>query len=130
MKQILGIVGSARPWGNSELLVRQALRGAQSVGATARLNGQRATCPICGREATVEGDGQCLALRFDAANDSHHRWTPERLRTHMVEWVMASGPRFMARRDVIKARRRPYRQMDAGWLCPPSSDGGRKEERP
>lgn len=92
-----------------------------------KLNGQRATCPICGREATVEQDGQGLVLRFDAAKETQHRWTPERLRTHMVEWVMASGPRFMARRDEIKARRRPYRQMDVGWLCPPSTEGGRKE---
>jgi hypothetical protein len=45
----------------------------------------------------------------------------------MVEWVMASGPHFMARRDEIKTRRRPYRQMDVGWLWPPSSDGERKE---
>ena len=34
---VLGIVGSARRWGNSELLVRQALRGAQSEGAAARM---------------------------------------------------------------------------------------------
>jgi multimeric flavodoxin WrbA len=91
-----------------------------------KLDGQRATCPICGHRATVEQDGQGLVLRFDPARDTH-RWTPERLRSHMVEWVIASGPRFMARRDEIKARRRPYRQMDVGWSCPPSPDGGRKE---
>ena len=37
MTEILGIVASARPWGNSELLVRQAIRGAQTEGAAARL---------------------------------------------------------------------------------------------
>jgi len=88
-----------------------------------RLEGWRAICPICGREATVEQVGQELVLRFDAESGSHHRWTPEGLRTHMVEWVMASGPRFMARRDEIKTRRRPYRQMDVEWLCPPASPG-------
>ena len=33
MSRILGLVGSARPWGNSEVLVRQALRGAEAEGA-------------------------------------------------------------------------------------------------
>ena len=34
MTSILGIVGSARPWGNSELLVRETLKGAQAEGAS------------------------------------------------------------------------------------------------
>ncbi|MGD9375711.1 MAG: flavodoxin family protein, partial [Anaerolineae bacterium] len=33
MTQVLGLIGSARPWGNSDLLVRQALLGAQAEGA-------------------------------------------------------------------------------------------------
>jgi len=33
MVLVLGLVGSARPWGNSELLVRQVLGGAQAAGA-------------------------------------------------------------------------------------------------
>ena len=37
MTSILGIVGSGRRWGNSELLVRQALRGAQREGASAQM---------------------------------------------------------------------------------------------
>jgi hypothetical protein len=37
MASILGIVGSARPWGNSELMVRQVLRGAQAEGGSAQM---------------------------------------------------------------------------------------------
>ena len=37
MGTILGIVGSARPWGNSEILVRQAPRGAHTTGASIQL---------------------------------------------------------------------------------------------
>ncbi len=37
MIEILGLVGSARVWGNGELLVRQVIRGAVEEGATARL---------------------------------------------------------------------------------------------
>ena len=37
MGSILGIVGSARLWGNSELLVRQALAGAEREGASVAL---------------------------------------------------------------------------------------------
>ena len=37
MAEILGLVGSVRRWGNSELLVRRALQGALAEGATARL---------------------------------------------------------------------------------------------
>jgi hypothetical protein len=44
------------------------------------------------------------------------------LREHMIEWVMATGPRFLARRGEIKVRRRPYRKMDVEWLCPPDHD--------
>jgi len=87
------------------------------------LNGARATCPICGREAAVEYDGQQVTLRFDEAGDGHQRWTPEGLRAHVVEWVMATGPRFMERRAEIKARRAPYRAMDIEWLAPDKIDG-------
>ncbi|HSJ54914.1 MAG TPA: flavodoxin family protein, partial [Anaerolineae bacterium] len=37
MVEILGLVGSARAWGNGELLVRQVLRGAMEEGAVGRL---------------------------------------------------------------------------------------------
>jgi hypothetical protein len=40
----------------------------------------------------------------------------------MVEWVRATGPRFLARRADIKARRRPYREMAVDWLRPSSSE--------
>jgi NAD(P)H-dependent FMN reductase len=89
------------------------------------LEGERATCPICACEATVEPGSSGLELRFEMASGSSKRWTPEGLRKHMVDWVMATGPRFMARRPEIRARRRPYRQMDVAWLCPPSAEDGR-----
>jgi multimeric flavodoxin WrbA len=90
------------------------------------LTGDQATCPICGQEAAVEGTEDGVALCFDTVDlgngteQPRHRWTPEGMRTHMIEWVMATGPRFMARRRDIKARRQPYREMDVSWLCPPS----------
>lgn len=37
MANILGIVGSARPWGNSELMARQVLRGAQAESGGAQM---------------------------------------------------------------------------------------------
>lgn len=36
MRTILGISASARPWGNTDLLVRHALRGAEAAGARTR----------------------------------------------------------------------------------------------
>jgi hypothetical protein len=86
------------------------------------LKGDRAICPICGRQATVKQVGDDVRLCFDPASGSSHRWTPEALRNHMNEWVRATGPRFLARRGEIKARRRPYRKMDVTWLCPPTSE--------
>ena len=82
----------------------------------------RATCPICGQQATIQNDGENLNLCFEPTGGADHRWTPEGLRRHMVEWVMATGPRFMARRSEIKTLRRPYRQMDVEWLCPPDPE--------
>jgi hypothetical protein len=87
---------------------------------TFRLDGNRATCPICGRTATLTHNAAQVRLAFDPAGDAGHRWTPERLRAHMVDWVIATGPRFMAQRHEIKARRRPYREMDIAWLSPPA----------
>lgn len=90
------------------------------------LKGNQATCPICGQQAAVGRTEEGVELRFDPADpgsgaeESQHRWTPERMRTHMTEWVMATGPRFLARRRDIKARRQPYREMDVSWLCPPA----------
>jgi NAD(P)H-dependent FMN reductase len=92
------------------------------------LEGEQATCPICGQVARVEWQEAGLSLAFEPPGGVHGggfapRWTPEGLRQHMVEWVMATGPRFMARRAEIKARRRPFRQMEVDWLCPPDPRG-------
>jgi hypothetical protein len=81
--------------------------------------GNHVICPICGRAASVVQVEDKLKLQFDPASDTLERWTPEGLRHHMNEWVIATGPRFLARRSEIKARRRPYRKMDTPWLCPP-----------
>ncbi len=91
------------------------------------LNGTQATCPICGRQAAVEHDGQQIVLRFDPAGDTHQRWTPDGLRAHIVEWVMATGPRYQARRPEIKVRRAPYRDKEIEWLHPRRS-GDRSEK--
>jgi multimeric flavodoxin WrbA len=82
------------------------------------LRGDRAVCPICGREALVVPSGDTIALCFDRVSGTSHRWTPDALRRHMSEWVMATGPRFMDLRSEIKARRRAHRKVDIGWLCP------------
>jgi uncharacterized Zn finger protein (UPF0148 family) len=92
------------------------------------LRGERVICPVCGQEAIVEQGREGLELRFDASEATNgssytvHRWTPEGLRAHMHEWVMATGPRFLARRSEIKALRRPYRAMNVNWLCPSPSE--------
>jgi len=85
------------------------------------LQGNRAVCPICGHQASVEPDGDGVRLRFDPVTGSDHRWTPEGLRKHMIEWVQATGPRYLAHHPEIKERRAPYRQMELAWLCPPSA---------
>ena len=40
----------------------------------------------------------------------------------MIEWVMATGPRYQAHRAEIKARRQPYRDREIDWLRPPLPD--------
>jgi multimeric flavodoxin WrbA len=88
------------------------------------LRGGQAICPICARQATVEQDGEGIRLHFDPAADSEHRWTPEALREHMIGWVMATGPRFLAHRSEIRERRIPFRDSGLEWLSPPSSADG------
>lgn len=84
------------------------------------LDGDHALCPICACRATIEQENDAIRLRFDVPVGGQHRWTPEGLQEHMEHWVRATGPSFLARRDEVKARRRPYRAMDVGWLCPPA----------
>jgi NAD(P)H-dependent FMN reductase len=86
------------------------------------LRGERAICPICALEASVVSDDAGITLRFDPIDGTEHRWTPEGLRKHMIEWVMATGPRFVAKRAEIKERRLPYWGVEVEWLCPPSPD--------
>ena len=92
------------------------------------LNGDRATCPICGRQATVEKAEDGLRLCFEAAatagrvEETPHRWTPQGMRAHMIDWVMTTGPRFLAHRREIKARRKPFGEIDVDWLHPPPSE--------
>lgn len=89
------------------------------------LDGARATCPICGCQAAIEWlDGQ-VRLRFEPEAGSGQRWTPQALRTHMIDWVQATGPRYAAQRAKIKELRAPFREMALEWLCPP----GKEEER-
>jgi hypothetical protein len=83
------------------------------------LSGSRARCPICGSEATIDWAEGNVQLHFEPAAEGQGRWTPEGLRTHMTDWVQATGPRYLAHRPEIKARRAPYRQVSLGWLCPP-----------
>jgi len=86
------------------------------------LDGDRATCPICGQEAALEQAQDGMSLRFLSVADTPHRWTPEGLKAHMTEWVIATGPRFRAVRREIQERRKSYRNMDVDWLCPLSSE--------
>ncbi|MGC9336158.1 MAG: flavodoxin family protein [Anaerolineae bacterium] len=76
-------------------------------------------CPICGRVASLRMGEAGIELSFEADDGSEARWTPEGLRKHMVDWVIATGPRFLSLRHEIKDRRRPFRQMKTEWLCPP-----------
>ena len=68
-----------------------------------------------------EEDG-AIRVHFDPSDAADHRWTPERLHEHMNQWVRATGPRFVAQRAEIKARRRPYRAANLEWLYPPETD--------
>lgn len=86
------------------------------------LAGGRATCPICGHSARVELHGTAIRLQFDPV-EAPARWTPEGLRAHMVDWVQATGPRYVAHRAEIKARRTPYHQMQVDWLHPTRPPG-------
>jgi len=88
-----------------------------------RLEGARAVCPICGREAAVEWQDGRLCLSFEPVSGTGQRWTPEGLRTHTIEWVQATGPRYLQHRSEIKDRRAPFRDMDLDWLCPPAPNG-------
>lgn len=83
-----------------------------------RLQGGLAVCPVCGQEATVQVRGESVSLEFVPNSGVDHRWTQVGMRRHMVDWVMATGPRFLERRAEIKAKRGPFRDMQVEWLCP------------
>ncbi len=83
------------------------------------LRGDQAICPICGCQATIRQGDEGLRLEFQPTPEGGQRWTPEGLRTHIIDWVMATGPRFQAHRAEIKARREPFRATEIPWLCPP-----------
>jgi multimeric flavodoxin WrbA len=91
------------------------------------LQGDQAICPICDRRATIRKEAGTIRLHFDSDDATNHRWTPDRLRKHMDEWVRATGPRFLARRGEIKSRRKPYRALNVGWLCPPVAETSSRE---
>jgi multimeric flavodoxin WrbA len=117
-------LAAGRRLGRSELEAATAARNECPVCRceSFTLKGNRAVCPICASTATLEADGNGMRLVFESGPDTGHRWTPEALRTHMIDWVMATGPRFMERRAEINVRRRPFRRMEAGWLRPPSDE--------
>lgn len=83
------------------------------------LRADRAICPICGQEAAIEPVEGKISLHFVGVEGEVRRWSPEGMRKHMIEWVQATGPRFLARRAEIKERRRPYQEYELEWLRPP-----------
>jgi multimeric flavodoxin WrbA len=85
------------------------------------MRGDHVVCPICGRVASLQQGEGGVELSFGTEAGAAGRWTPEGLRHHMVDWVAASGPRFLALRHEIKSRRRAFRHTEAEWLYPPSS---------
>ncbi|HSJ53163.1 MAG TPA: NAD(P)H-dependent oxidoreductase, partial [Anaerolineae bacterium] len=121
-----------------EALMRQVLLGGRRVGRgelepaptptnvcpTCRgdafvLDGSHAVCPICGQQAEISLVQGGIHLVFGRVGADDHHWDPEALHRHIVDWVVASGPRFLARREEIKARRAPFREVDVEWVCPP-----------
>ena len=86
------------------------------------LNGARATCPICGREAAIEHDGRQITLRFDPA-DRHPSALDAggsagaRRRVGDGHRATLPGP---ASRDQGPASS-PYREREIEWLHPQSS---------
>lgn len=86
------------------------------------LAGDGATCPICGQRAGIRLVDGKLALHFEPQAESEQRWSPEGLQRHIEDWVVATGPRFLAHRQEIRARRAPFRQAQLEWLAPPRRD--------
>ena len=79
-----------------------------------------AACPICGRQAGVALAECKLSLHFKPEQRSQERWSPEAWQRHIDGWVVATGPRFLARRPEIRARRGSYRAVSLEWLLPPA----------
>jgi multimeric flavodoxin WrbA len=94
MASIPGLVGSARPWRNSDLLVCQALRGAQAEGAAIQMvrltNLHLESCTGCMR---CDISGEPCPVDDDTA------WLGEIIQ-------------FLAMHREIKERRKPYRNTD------------------
>ena len=112
MPDILGLVGSARPWGNSDLLVRQALRGARAEGAmvhAVRLTDLRLEsctgcmrCVLAGKPCPLEDD---MAWLLQALRDADGL-------------VLAAPTYFLGPAAVIKLVLDRL-LMVAGWLDEP-----------
>lgn len=83
------------------------------------LEGDSVTCPICGQRASVSLLDGKLALHFEPQTEAEQRWSREGLQRHIEDWVVATGPRFLAHRQEIRTRRAPFRQMELEWLVPP-----------
>jgi NAD(P)H-dependent FMN reductase len=86
------------------------------------LEDEGATCPICGRRARIELAGGKPSLYFDTQPEAGPRWSAEAWHRHIDEWVVATGERFLARREEIRTRRAPYRSVPIPWLAPPARE--------
>lgn len=87
--KILGLIGSYRKLGNTEVLVKEALMEAQRHGAEVDM--LRLT------DLRIEPCKGCMACAF------------KRALKHFSLAVLPSGPRFLRERDEIEKRARKYR---------------------
>jgi len=105
-----------------EGLLRQVEELAVAVLEDRVLPAPEGVCPVCYLPRPAELAGRCPLCHYDPGQPGPHRFTGASLGHFLLDWMLPSRERFLARRGEIKAARATLAQFQVNILKPGPPD--------
>lgn len=84
----------------------------------------KVACGLCQVEGTLREGPDGVEVTFGPEAARGHRWTPEALAHHFLDWIIPTRERFLVDRDAIRQARKPYDDMHGLWVEVPRRTTG------
>jgi len=84
------------------------------------LGDKRVKCPICHTTGTVGNviEAETVNIEWDPACLEQHRWTPEMMKDHYIDWVLATKEPYKRDLKAINEARQVFQDQEWNWIKP------------